>query len=179
MNVWHCYITIVALWSLSNRMSYYFFYQSKPLPWFVFYLLKSCYIYYLLSQCTVQSTNTFLVWIDIEYTDLKRKGGFLTEIPQQKILTGKEFLNLRSSNPDLLRFAATHSLKDLPTLMAPQGSLSPSFVAWPVFLNLATLLPLSDIQLGHFFFMFPLLLLRSSSFLSRKRWQLGHDRAWV
>ena len=49
------------------------------------------HVTFLTYKASVQSTNTFPARIDIEYTNLKRKGGFLTEIPQQKIPTGKEF----------------------------------------------------------------------------------------
>ena len=45
----------------------------------------------LTCKAKVQSTNTSHTWIDIVYTNHKRKGAFFMGIPQRRVLAGTEF----------------------------------------------------------------------------------------
>ena len=64
---------------------------------------RSCYISYMLCKCKVINIGT---WIDKFYTNHKRKGIFVSKIPQWKSPWWHWVLNLQPSNPDLLQLDA-------------------------------------------------------------------------
>ena len=97
---------------VTSRVAYVFSMAATTLVNLLFIEL----MVYHSCKANLQSTNTYITWIDILNSNHKRKGRFLTEIAQQKILAGGKSwtcdLLKQPSDPNLLCFTAAPFMQD-------------------------------------------------------------------
>ena len=77
----------------------------------------------LACKANVQSTNTYHTWIDIVYTNHKRKGTCLMRIPHWKVFAGTQFKTFDLLTQIFFDLQPYHPYMIWPFFMAPHGRL--------------------------------------------------------